>query len=87
VLGYQFSEPQDVRDVFKDNDLRDTEGKRPWIGVIGRFVLLALKPHYVDAQIMPSAPFLKTRTIYAGKRGQQVRHAHIARCSPTPRGC
>jgi hypothetical protein len=51
-LGYQFSEPSDVNDMLDDYDLRETEGGRPWIGVIGRFALLASRFHYYDPQIM-----------------------------------
>jgi hypothetical protein len=50
-LGYQFSEASDIPDALDDYDLRETEGKRPWIGVIGRFALLA-RFHYLDPQIM-----------------------------------
>ncbi len=51
-LGYQLGEPQDVEDVLDNYDQREIVGKRPLVGVLGRFALLALKPHYMDCQIM-----------------------------------
>ncbi len=50
-LTYQFSEPSDVRDALDDYDLCETEGKRPIIGIVERFVLLG-RFHYMDPQIM-----------------------------------
>jgi hypothetical protein len=50
-LGYQFSKPTDIADALAEYDLRDRDGKRPWVGVVGRFALLA-RFHYVDPQIM-----------------------------------
>lgn len=50
-LGFQFSDPQDVSDVLDECDLRETVGRRPIAGVIGRFLLLG-RFHYLDHQIM-----------------------------------